>query len=29
VINIKPHTMVELDRFGPLAKLPLPLSSPV
>jgi hypothetical protein len=28
-MNIKPHTMNDLDRYGPMAKLPLSLSSPV
>jgi hypothetical protein len=28
-MNIKPHTMPDLDRYGPLAVQPLPLSSPV
>jgi hypothetical protein len=28
-MNIKPHTINDLDRYGPLAVQPLPLSSPV
>ena len=28
-MNLEPHTMNDLDRYGPMAKLPLPLSSPV
>ena len=28
-MNIKPHTMNDLDRYGPLAVQPLPMSSPV
>ena len=28
-MNIKPHTMNDLDRYGPIEKQPLPLSSPV
>jgi hypothetical protein len=28
-MKIRPHTVNDLDRYGPLAKLPLPLSSPV
>jgi hypothetical protein len=28
-MNIKPHTVIDLDRYGPLALQPLPLSSPV
>ncbi|WP_170303839.1 hypothetical protein [Reyranella soli] len=28
-MNIKPHTVKELDRYGPLAVQPLPPSSPV
>ena len=28
-MKIRPHTMNDLDRYGPLAKLPLSLSSPV
>ena len=27
--RIRPHTMNDLDRYGPLALQPLPLSSPV
>ena len=27
--RIRPHTINDLDRYGPMAKLPLPLSSPV
>jgi hypothetical protein len=28
-MRIRPHTINDLDRFGPMAKLPLPLDSPV
>jgi hypothetical protein len=28
-MKIKPHTINDLDRYGPLAVQPLPLSSPV
>jgi hypothetical protein len=28
-MNIKPHTLTDLDRYGPLALQPLPLSSSV
>jgi hypothetical protein len=28
-VNIKPHIVTDLDRYGPLAVQPLPLSSPV
>jgi hypothetical protein len=28
-MSIKPHTINDLDRYGPLAVQPLPLSSPV
>jgi hypothetical protein len=28
-MNIKPHTMNDLDRYGPVGLQPLPLSSPV
>lgn len=28
-MKLKPHTMNDLDRYGPLAVQPLPLSSPV
>jgi hypothetical protein len=28
-MKIQPHTMNDLDRYGPLAMQPLPLSSPV
>jgi hypothetical protein len=28
-MKIRPHTLKDLDRYGPLAVQPLPLSSPV
>jgi len=28
-MNIKPHTLKDLDRYGPVSVQPLPLSSPV
>jgi hypothetical protein len=28
-MRIRPHILKDLDRYGPMAKLPLPLSSPV
>jgi hypothetical protein len=28
-MNIKPHALKDLDRYGPVAVQPLPLSSPV
>ena len=29
VSGLKPHTLNDLDRYGPMAKQPLPLTSPV
>jgi hypothetical protein len=29
VSGLKPHTLEDLDRYGPVVKLPLPLTSPV